>query len=432
MEGLNKSIHVLYNLSQLVILPPLFPLLTIFALSNDKYKDSFLARLGFGLKKYKSKGTKRIWIHTLSLGEFHGATSLIKGIKREFKDLDIVLSASTKTGLMAIKKSNFSKDSKVISAPYDINFVTKKFINYIKPDLFILVETDIWPNLLWGLKKKGTKIILVNGSISSKATKKLSNLPFLASYLYDPFTFLGMQSDDDVRRLKSLGIKKNILKIGNIKFDLNLKELPAKEKRELIAKAGFNESDKIFIAGSTHKPEEKVCIDIFYDIKRKIPNLKLIIAPRDIKRGLEIKNMCLSKGLRACLRTEKAKNSKLDVTILDTFGELAKFYNICHVAFVGGSLSPVGGHNILEPIFLGKPVIFGPHMESFREIALTVHKTGAGVMVNNAEDLSKAIFSFLTNEKIRKKAKEKGQFIIRENKGSVKKYLDIISSFLEQ
>ena len=433
MEKINKIIHLFYNLGQFVLLPPLLPFFTIFALSKEKYKNLFFPRLGFGLYVPKAKGSKRVWIHTLSLGEFHGATTLIKEIQKEFKNLDIILSASTNSGFNAIKNSSFSKYCAVIPAPYDINLVTKKFINYIQPDLFILIETDIWPNLLWGLKKSGTKTMLINGSISSKAANTLRKFPFIANYLYGPFSFIGMQSDDDVKRLNLLNIKKNVLKIGNIKFDLDLTPISKEEKKALFNEIGFNYyEDKIFIAGSTHHPEEQICIDVFCSLKEKIPKLKLIIAPRDIKRGDEIKQLCISKGLKSTLRTEKHKDKTVEILILNTLGELTKFYNICQLAFVGGSFAPIGGHNILEPIFLGKPVIFGPHMESFKEIAQTVHEKGAGFMVNSKKDFFKKAHLFLTNQEARLKTKEIGSSLIKENRGVVKKYIEIISTLLKK
>ncbi len=424
----------IYNLFQILALPVFFPFMAIYGLSKKKYKDHFLKRFGIGLKGLDSKRSKRIWIHCLSLGELNASKALIHTLKEKHPKWEIILSASTKSGLNELRRCYSKKKNIFIcTLPFDFIPVVKRYVDFLKPDCFLLVETDIWPNLLWHLKSLNIPTFLINGSISKRSSKRLSRVPNLSTFLYGPFTGIFMQSQDDKKRLLDTGLRHEKIEVyGNIKFDLTLNAPTLQKKEQLLKRTGFPKDSIILIAGSTHEPEEKTMLKVFFKLKVKHENLGLIIAPRDVERYPDILKECKKLGLETRVRTNSISNSSrtTDVFLLNTLGELLSFYSISHIAFVGGSLVPIGGHNILEPAFFKIPVLFGPHMESFLEVARKFSKDGGGFWVKNQEDLFERLSLLIKDKKLREKMGEKGFLLIKKNQGAVKKYAKIIEAVL--
>ncbi len=375
----------------------------------------------------------RIWIHAMSLGEYNAARPLINALYSRYKGMDIILSASTRTGIDAIERDWTGGTDRVTTTafPIDLFFVTRKFARMIRPDCFLLIETDIWPNIMADLKAVGSRILLVNGSISSRAASRLSVLPGAASFLYGNFSFLCMQSRDDAKRMESLGIdKEKIDATGNIKLDIKAPPIDSAKRARLLGLTGFKRNALILCAGSTHAPEERTLLKMFLSLRGNHPDLRLILAPRDTKRNRRVAKLCSSLGLDFSLRSEKTGPNDPDVFILDTLGELTDFYSLCFAAFVGGTLAPVGGHNLLEPVSLGKPVFFGPNVESCREIAHALENAGAGKMVLNGAHLETAMGQMLSDRQAYERACLAASEFSNANKGVTEKYLEIISRFM--
>ncbi len=430
---------LLYNAIQIICLPLAAPILAMVCLAKEKYRGQFLQRLGEIPPLPVSKGieSKRAWIHSMSLGEFNAARPLIQGIKKKWPGLQLILSASTASGLAAIEKSPLSKGAIVTALPFDFLPIVDRVIKSLRPDCFLLVETDIWPNFLWRLKRHEIPAILINGSISEKSARRLERLPTVANFLYGPFSHLVMQSEDDVTRLSRLDIMTHkIMSHGNLKFDYQPREISPEEKEALFHATGFPEGTKIIVAGSTHPGEEEEIAEAFSNIKKAIPTSRLIIAPRDIKRAQEVERIFTTRGNICTMRSNspgpRSARDIPDVFILDTLGELGKFYSLASVSFVGGSLVPVGGHNILEPAVFGVPVVFGPFMESFMQIASAFLDHNAGFQVADAKGLEKIVSKLLADDKILKGVGDSARRLLDMNRGVVDRYLDLLSPYLSQ
>ena len=411
---------------------PFLPLAASFCLLHKKYRGQFVARIGLHLPRL-DKQTPKIWIHAMSLGEYNAARPLIKALSLAIPDATIIVSASTRSGLDALRKDSLNQKHITLALPYDLFFITQKFVNRLCPSCFLLIETDLWPALLWDLHREGCKILLANGSISSKSAKRLQKIPKLAQFLYRPFTKLCMQSHDDADRLIRLGI--DLVKIeilGNLKSDIIPPNLTKQMQQQLMEATGFLPSNTIICAGSTHEPEEKILLEAFLLLKKGHNDLRMILAPRDVRRGKKIEELCSQLGLtyKSRSRGSKRANTNPDIYILDTLGELQRFYAICHLAFVGGSLAPVGGHNLLEPVHLGKPVIFGPHVESCQEVAKTLMEENAGFMVKDQVTLEKTIERLLPPSSNYKAAKKATKHFSQSIRGVTNRYVEIVKALL--
>ncbi len=418
-----------YKLLQMAGLP-LIPMLASFCLLHRKYRSQFMARIGVHLPKL-DKRTPKIWIHAMSLGEYNAARPLIKAISSAIPDAILIVSASTRSGLEALRKDSLNQNHVTVAMPYDLFFITKKFVNRLCPNCFLLVETDLWPCLLWDLHKHGCKIILANGSISSNSAKRLQKIPRLARFLYGPFTKLCMQSNDDAKRLKGLGIGHDKIEVlGNLKSDIIPPAITDQVRKRLMEATGFPITSPILCAGSTHEPEEKILLEAFLRLRRHHKDLKMILAPRDVRRGKEIERICSQLSLTYRSRSKGPKRNNPDIYILDTLGELQKFYAICHLAFVGGSLAPVGGHNLLEPIHLGRPVIFGPHVESCQEVARALMEKGAGFMVTDQIALEKTTEKLLPASSSYDSAKKAAIDFSRSIRGVAGRYAEMVKTLL--
>ncbi len=419
-----------YRVLQAVSIPFL-PLLGLYCVTRPKYNNQFLMRLGVGLTKPAGTGPL-IWIHAMSLGEYHAARPLIEHMAANLKGARILVSATTASGLNAIKRDKLCKNKYATTVlPFDLSLITKKFIRKIKPDCFVLVETDIWPGLLHQLKQGGCSIILANGSISSRSAKRLSRLPGAAEFLYGPFSCLGMQSEDDARRLLGLGLdSEKIITIGNLKFDIKPPKISDTEKNNLLKATGFDQKDMIICCGSTHEPEERLLLDTFLKVRNHAYNIKIIIAPRDIQRAEKICTLCEKLNLKWRRHSIESGDKTPDVFIIDTLGELRSFYALSTVSFVGGSLAKIGGHNLLEPIYFNKPVIFGPHVESCREMAQALTCAGAGFCASDKTALEKIIKELLYNKSRRKRAERAAACFIKSHQGVAKRYVEIIKAKL--
>lgn len=300
----------------------------------------------------------------------------------------------------------------------------------IRPDIFVLVETDFWPNLLYRLSKNKCQIILLNGRISDSSFKLYQRFRFFFGPMFARINLFAMQSAVDEAKLAGLGVSsEKIYRTGNLKFDQETTCSPAQAAmiEEITAVLLSDPARKIFVAGSTHKGEEEIIFQALRKLMSEYPHLFLVIAPRNVDRAKEILELAQSQGLKAFRRTRIAPDliKSSQVMVLDTLGELSYLYSVSTVAFVGGSLVPERGHNILEAAAYAKPVLFGPHMEDFHEAAAAL-LSGGGFMVRDADSLADKLERLLADDGFRKAQGEKAQAFVEENKGAVKKAVDLV------
>ncbi|UCD15351.1 MAG: 3-deoxy-D-manno-octulosonic acid transferase [Candidatus Omnitrophota bacterium] len=371
---------------------------------------------------------KSIWIHVVSVGEANLIGTLIKKLN-ETVNYPIVISTTTLTGNIIAKKK-YSQKGEVIFFPFDISFVLSRVIKLINPEIFIAVETEIWPNLFYHLKKKNIPIVIVNGRISNKAFRQYKYVkPFIKRTL-DSCNYIGVQNQFYKQRFVSLGCKEEKITIsGNMKFE----SLSFDENRLLEVKNKFTpllkSNLKILItAASTHHPEEEIILDIYKDLIKTSQNTFLLIAPRHIKRVPAIEKTALSLGFNPVRisKLESPPPEDKNVFILDIIGELIYFYSISDICFVGGSLIKHGGQNILEPIYFLKPTVFGPHMDNFADITEVVLNKGAGIKVTDPQKLKEVFLELIKDTSLRNNLRCKCIEVFQGEKQSLEKNLHLI------
>jgi len=356
-------------------------------------------RLGFHLPE-KLEKCPSLWLHAVSVGEVLSLQNLIKKIKEKHPDWVIYFSTLTITGMQIAKKKLHGVD-RFFFIPMDFNVIVKRFFKQLNPNLFILAESEFWPNLLRQAKKNNCPVILINGRISPSSFNRYRRIKFLVKVILKNIDYFLVQTKEDRMRLEKIGVDPQVIEVaGNLKSDVNLPLLSKDQLLQIKKSLNIPENERIFIAGSTRKGEEEILLQSFKKAKSKENNLLLIIAPRHPERTPDIEKLCQNFNLKVAKRTEEKHEKHWDVLILDTLGELANFYALCDIAFIGGSLVPWGGQNLLEPAFYEKPIFFGPHMENFSYLARKFIQTGAAKVVNNEKELCHV---FLNKNKVQLK-----------------------------
>ena len=387
-------------------------------------------RLGWAISEAPPCPAGSIWVHALSVGEVISAIPLVDRLKEEFPERKVVITAATSAGLAVAEEKLSSRVHRIIPMPVDAWWATRRLVDLVKPSIYILVETDIWPGLLALLKQRGIKSILVNGRISPRTFRAYKNGAFLIRRAFDPISACLMQSDPDRERLISVGIdKKKVIATGNIKFDRRIEPMGREERGWWQEILGLRPDDPVWVAGSTHSGEEEVIFQVFEELKASFPRLCLIVAPRDTGRAAEVAAMAQARGLRPVLKTRisnrrDAKNRvNDDLIIVDTMGELGRIYGIGAVSFVGGSLVPVGGHNPLEPAAFGIPVLFGLHTHNFVAMSEGLVEAGGGRQVADGRELAATLRAFLRDEAMRARAGAKASAFVEKNQGATERVI---------
>ncbi len=432
----------LYNILFFTVITLCFPLIIPVVLLSDKRRKTVLRRLGFARSradtlqnKFHHSGKKPIWIHALSVGEVLSAEPLVRELKKRFRFRDIVLSVSTKTGFeIANKRLKETADS-IFFYPYDLAFSVKRIVARIDPELVVIVESDIWPNFLFEMKRRHIPVILANARLSKRSFSGYKRVLFFTGPLFLSFANICTQSVEDAWRFRCLDVPSNRIKItGNIKFDQENRPLPTAEIEGLRMSMNIQMQQKVLLAGSTHKGEESILLDAFLRLKREFGDLLFIVAPRDPARARSVCRIFKSKGFSAFLMRELSRarsDKRYDVIIVDVIGILKKLYALADVAFVGGSLVKHGGHNPLEPAAFSRPVIFGHDMSDFAGISKMLVESGGAVRVQDAESIYSIVSKLLTDNQ---KAEEMGSMamkVFNANKGAVEKTLNAIEDVMQ-
>ncbi|MDR3629370.1 MAG: 3-deoxy-D-manno-octulosonic acid transferase [Desulfocapsaceae bacterium] len=415
---------IIYNIAQILLIILVWPLIALTIAVRPRHWGHILKRLGWGLcpDRRKEPGKKTVWVHALSVGEVTSSLPLVAGIRKDL-DVELVFSATTRTGTRMAAEIIAPHVDRLIPYPIDIIFVILHFIRIIRPDLFILVETDFWPNQLAALQRKKIPTLLVNGRISGKSMDSYRRFGFFFRPLFNSFSALGMQTAEDGRRLTAMGIDAGkIVNLGNLKFD--------SQPSSVIESGGNWPSAIRILAGSTHRGEEEMLMLAYGELKKAGRNLSLVIAPRDIARSPEVVRLATSLGLETSCRSQGWPDHQPDLLILDTIGELAACYRTCDIAFTGGSLVDEGGHNPLEPAVAGVPVLFGPHMEDFAEVASEMIAAGGAIRVADADALFHSLERLVDDSALRQATGQAAAAYVRGKQGVVGNHLDLIRKYL--
>lgn len=384
-------------------------------------------RLGLGLRSVPERG---IWLHAVSVGESMAAIPLIKGLQRRYPKLPIVVTNETIGGANCIH-TGLGNSVAQLYFPYDIPFAVKRFFKILKPCLVILMETELWPNLLTTACQNRVPVILANARLSARSARRYSYISPLTRAMLRGLSGVIAATQADADRFAMLGRlpQERIHVAGNIKFDL---EVPLKLNEQAKAlRESWGSKRLVWIAASTHAGEEEQILAVFAKLKKKITQLLLISVPRHIDRADHLKALYQSQGFQVVKRSElRTCLHSTDIFVVDTLGELLLFYASADIAFVGGSLIKKGGQNPLEPAALGLPLLTGPYTFNFEVVTEQLKQQGIEIQVNNAMELEEEVIALLSDSEKRKQMGNAAKNFVEENKGSLQKHLKLIESFI--
>jgi 3-deoxy-D-manno-octulosonic-acid transferase len=426
-------VYLLYSFLTAVVFVLASPYFLYQALRHNKYVGSIAQRLGYLPVAFNLDGDESIWVHAVSVGEVLSARPLISELRASYPKLRLFLSTTTLTGQQLARRSVPDVDA-VFYFPFDWTITARRTLNVVRPRLFVMTETEIWPNLLRECKRRSVRTLMVNGRISYRSFPRYRLVrPFMKRVLADIDRFC-VQGEETSRRLIELGADPaRIVVTGSLKFDsLESSPTPGRGRERVLRFFRVPLARPVIIAGSTLKGEEEPVIRAFNRVRASGVNALLVIAARHPERFDEVERLCRHEGLTVVRRTELPIDAepRADAVVLDTIGELAQLYQIATVVFVGGSLVPAGGHNILEPALYGKPVVFGPHMQNFGEIAETFLTNGAAIQVRTAGEFEETMLSLIGDPVRRARVGAAARALVESNRGARDRTLAVIRDLL--
>jgi 3-deoxy-D-manno-octulosonic-acid transferase len=427
-------VHALYTAVIVVLAVVLSPWFLYQAIRYRKYIGGLPQRMGYLPVSFNLDGDESIWIHAVSVGEALTARALVADLKERYPDLRLFLSTTTLTG-QQIARTRLQGVDAVFFFPFDWPPFVQRTLRLVRPRLFIMMETEIWPNLLRACRKQGVKTMLVNGRISSRSYPRYRLVrPFFRRVLADVDKFC-MQSEESARRIVDIGADPaRVTVTGSLKFE-SLESPAAAAGRgagRVLRFFRLPASRPVLMAASTMKGEEEAVLAAYAAVRRAHPTALLILAPRKPERFAEAEALARAEGHRVLRRSELAVDAepRADVVILDTIGELAHLFQVATVVFVGGSLVDHGGHNILEPAVHGKPIVFGPYMQNFAEIAAAFLREQAAVQVAEAGALTPVAVRLMGDPVERARLGAAARALVESNRGAKPRTLDVIASLL--
>jgi len=376
-----------------------------------------------------------IWIHAVSLGEVVAVTPLVNELHRRHPAYRLVVSTVTETGREAVEQ-RLAGVADHCYAPLDFPWVVSRFIDRLQPCLYLFVETELWPNLLWYLRRRGVPTALVNGRLSTRSFERQQWAPVRSFYrtMLQTLSLCLMQTDRDVDRIIALGAEASrVRRTGNIKFD---QPVPAVTQIGRIRdRLGLQETEQLFVAGSTHPGEEEALVECYQALVTQCSSAVLLLAPRHIERAESVEAMIRARGIAVQRRSAIGqaggpRSTGPRVVLLDSRGELASIYGEAVVAFVGGTLVPVGGHNLLEPAQWAKPVLFGPYTDHCAEVADLLIQAGGGRRVLQTEELTQQVKILFADDEERKRMGRSARQVVEQNQGALQQTLEAIDRLL--
>lgn len=375
---------------------------------------------------------KSVWIHAVSVGEVKAVRPLADALLDQ--GLALYFSTTTETGQELA--SQFYRDrATLLYFPLDWKFVCRRFLRQIQPDLVLLTETELWPNFIHSASSSNIPLALVNGRISEASFHRYLRFSNFVSTMLAHFDLFCMQSRADKQRIMELGAPENRTRwVGNLKYDYGVEESAEMErlKARIERLLKPRQDTLLWVCGSTREGEEEILLRTYGRLRSRWPHLKLLLAPRHPHRVMEVAAAVEASGLSWTRRSRlEGASESLDVLILDSIGELAHLYSLADLVYIGGSLVPQGGQNLMEPAVFGKPILFGPHMENFQEVADEFKKRYAALQVSGQEELQKRLEDLIRDPHARQWLGRNARKVIRDNQGALKRTLRLLSPLLQ-
>ncbi|GAM07933.1 3-deoxy-D-manno-octulosonic acid transferase [Geobacter sp. OR-1] len=425
--------YLLYNILLLLLLPLIIGWHLYRSASRGR-PAALAERFGFIRELHYGADRRPIWVHAVSVGESVACRPLLKAIKARFPDTPLVLSNMTETGRQV--GSGFPEVDRAIYFPFDYPFSVRRLLRTVNPSVIVVVETELWPNFLREAATAGVPVVIANGRISDRSLRGYLRVKaFFRPVLANVSRFC-MQGEEDARRIVAIGAPADRVSVArNLKFDIPVAPAAAERKTELRERYAIPAAATVITAGSTHQGEEEAVIASYLELLAGTPGLFMVLAPRHPERAAAVAELLKHNGIIFRRRSELNPGDPPllagQLLLVDTVGELMQFYTLSDIVFVGGSLVPKGGHNLLEPASLGVPVLFGPQMNNFREIAALVKEYGAGCEVADGARLTTEIRQLLADPAGRREMGECGLRLLRENNGATERHMAVIAGLIE-
>ncbi|HYS44531.1 MAG TPA: 3-deoxy-D-manno-octulosonic acid transferase, partial [Geobacteraceae bacterium] len=420
-------IHLLYNIALWLAFPFLIAYHLYRSTSRGR-RPAFAERFGSIAKGKLAalEGERPIWVHAVSVGETNAVKPLLKALKERYPERKIVISNVTETGRSVAL--TIAEADLCIYFPFDYRFAVRRLLARIRPALILVVETEIWPNFLRAAREMGMPAVMVNGRISDRSFGRYLRLRWFFSRVLGDFARFCMQTGEDARRIVAMGAPSDRVEVTrNLKYDLPVASFSPTEKAEMRGLYRIPAGLLVLTGGSTHQGEEEAMVAAYRRLIAEGRELLLVLAPRHPERVPQVAEILRREGVPLTLRSLLTGRSEPfrsgEALLVDTVGELMRFYAVSDLVFVGGSLVPTGGHNILEPASLRVPVLFGPYMSNFRESAALVLEYGGGRQIQSGDELAAALASLLDDGEERRTMGENGARLMEENGGATLRHL---------
>jgi 3-deoxy-D-manno-octulosonic-acid transferase len=432
---MKRLVPLFYSALTRLLFIPFLVFLGIRLVRHPAYRAGLRERFGYYPPFKRTAGQRLLWIHAVSVGEVLSAGVLLGRLRDRYPDCLLILSTGTPTG-RATAEAQWIVQKRLVDRavyfPFDFPWIVRRAVRTFSPTLFIFLETELWPSFLRALAERDIPSLLVNGRISPASFRSYKMIRPLLRSLFDDIRCLSMQTEEDAERIISLGAPPTrVVCTGNMKYD-QAATAPSKTPDEWRDELGLRAaSPLLFIAGSLHPGEEGEVLAAYAKLSTEFPTLVLLMAPRHLTRLDEVEREIRGHGLASVRKTEIVSFHRPgEVIVLDTFGELASLYSVADLIFVGGSLVPIGGHNVLEAAALRKVVLFGPHMENFREVAARLLAVGGGIEIANADEMAGQMRALLHDSNMRRERGEAAWRVVMENQGAVERNLAQIARWI--
>ncbi|MFC1826827.1 3-deoxy-D-manno-octulosonic acid transferase [Thermodesulfobacteriota bacterium] len=406
----------------------------LYSVCTGRYREGLGQRLGFVGAEWKShEGAMRIWLHGASVGEVLLARLLIKELSAILPKADFVISTMTEQGMEMARKEAGNK-VRCIYAPLDLVGIVERAIRRVQPDMYICLETELWPAFLLQAKKSGSKLVILNGRLSERSFRRYQFAKGPMAKILSCFSMISVIQQSDAKRFMSLGAEPEKVRVlGNAKYDQDIESLAPESEEQYRHWLNLQTGQPLLVAGSTHTGEEEMLLSVFQDLKKAtgMQDLVWVVAPRHLQRLPDVEAMLKQKQV-LYQRLSDVKNSerRTDTILVDSIGDLAGIYSIASYVFCGGSLVERGGHNIMEAALFGKPVFYGPSMKDFSDAAELLESVGGGFPVSSPEALTESILYFMDHPEEYNNAGRRAREISATQQGSARKQAELVKDVL--
>lgn len=426
--------HFIYNALPILVAPIAIPAMWCHAKGDPQRRSILKQRLGYAEAHCAQtfNGSPKIWLHAVSVGEVKATELIVDALAKVYPGAGFLITTTTTTGQHEARQ-RLGRRASVCYAPLDLWPSVARFLSVFRPDVLICMETEIWPNWIVKARRLGMAIIFLNGRLSSRSIRSYMKIrPLLKPVLAQVAAF-SMISDADAQRIQALGAESSHIHVnGNVKFDIRVDEQREVTAHRLMQYFGVDDTTPVFIAGSIRSGEMGPLLDVYQRLILLFPNLLFLMAPRHIEKTPMLERMAKGRGIDCQRRTQLHDPGERTaaLVVLDTIGELRDLYSIAWVAFCGASLVPLGGQNILEAAVHAKPVLFGPHMDDFKEARVLLEKSGGGICVADADELVRQAADLLGHPAKARHLGELARNALTANQGAAKRHAQVVSKVL--